>query len=657
MMRLLAQLSGVAALAVLAVAAPARWVPRDVSSDLLAQLTLYSQWAGASYCTNNINSTGDALSCEEGNCPLVEAADTETLYEFDKSCSYGNVAGFLAVDRTNQLLVVSFRGSRTLSTWLANINFDLTDASSLCPGCEAHDGFLQSWETVADDLTAKIAAAQATYSGYTLVLTGHSFGAAVAALGGTALRNAGYAPNVYSYGQPRVGNKALATYITNQGSIWRVTHTEDLVPKLPPAAVGFSHSSPEYWITSGDDVPVTASDIEVIEGVGSRDGNAGTLSPNVDAHSWKQYSSSTSPFPTVETFRSARTVHFHLPNELDHWASRPPSTMLFAPSGPQGPRRRSRLKAIFITIFIVLAIYLIFFPTKATVNTDTYAQQHAKTDELAHPESKHKTMVVASMKHDDTSWLTEYFPDWPKSIYVVDDKHARLTVTRNKGRESMVYLTYIIDNYDNLPETMLFIHSKRYQWHNDDPYYDGVPPLRNFQIPYLQEQGYVNLRCVWTLGCPTEIRPLTDTHRNDVHAGEYFKNGFMELFPGTPIPEEVGVSCCAQFAVSRDKVLERPLSDYERFRTWLLNTPLQDDLSGRIMEYSWHMIFGKEPVHCPNAAECYCKVFGLCDLNCPWEGGCDDRYALPPFSSLPKGWPNVGWKGQAQDTSHGLPET
>ncbi|KAJ6131741.1 hypothetical protein N7471_006956 [Penicillium samsonianum] len=340
--------------------------------------------------------------------------------------------------------------------------------------------------------------------------------------------------------------------------------------------------------------------------------------------------------------------------------------MLFAPSGPQGPRRRSRMKAIFLTIFIVIALYLLFFSTTKSpvkIETGSYAQIHEhestkQPDELARPSvPRPKDMVVASMKSDDTSWLSEYFPDWTKSIYVVDDKHAPLTVTRNKGRESMVYLTYIIDNYDNLPDTMLFIHSKRYQWHNDDPYYDGIPPLRNFQIPYLQEQGYVNLRCVWTLGCPVEIRPLTDTHRSNVHAGEYFKNGFMELFPGIPIPEEVGVSCCAQFAVSRAKVLERPRSDYERFRTWLADTPLEDDLSGRIMEYSWHMIFGKDPMHCPNAKECYCKVFGLCNLTCPWEGGCDDRYSLPPFSSLPKGWPDIGWKGQAQDTSHGLPET
>lgn len=153
---------------------------------------------------------------------------------------------------------------------------------------------------------------------------------------------------------------------------------------------------------------------------------------------------------------------------------------------------------------------------------------------------------------------------------------------------SLQLARYIIDHYDDLPDVMLFIHPTRYQWHNDDPYYDGIPPIRNFQVPYLQQQGYVNLRCTWTLGCPAEIHPWSDTHRDDVHAGEYFKKGFMELFPGMEVPREVGVSCCAQFAVTRDKVRERPRSDYEHYRTWLLETSLADDLSGRIMEYSWH---------------------------------------------------------------------
>lgn len=98
----------------------------------------------------------------------------------------------------------------------------------------------------------------------------------------------------------------------------------------------------------------------------------------------------------------------------------------------------------------------------------------------------------------------------------------------------------------------------------------------------------MNVRCAWTLGCPSEIKPFKDTHREDVHAGESYKNGFMELFPGVEVPEVVGVSCCAQFGVTRSKVRERPRSDYERYRKWLRETSLADDLSGRIMEYSWH---------------------------------------------------------------------
>ena len=90
----------------------------------------------------------------------------------------------------------------------------------------------------------------------------------------------------YTYGEPRVGNEALATYITNQGSLWRVTHTDDIVPKLPPSSWGFSHPSPEYWITSGDNVTVTTSDIEFVGDVNSSAGNAGTLGDSISAHNW-----------------------------------------------------------------------------------------------------------------------------------------------------------------------------------------------------------------------------------------------------------------------------------------------------------------------------------------------------------------------------------
>jgi triacylglycerol lipase len=83
-----------------------------------------------------------------------------------------------------------------------------------------------------------------------------------------------------------VGNLALAQYITNVDTQWRVTHNDDTVPKLPSRSSGFSHSSPEYWITSGDNVSVTTSDIRVITGIDSTAGNAGTLTSSTSAHNW-----------------------------------------------------------------------------------------------------------------------------------------------------------------------------------------------------------------------------------------------------------------------------------------------------------------------------------------------------------------------------------
>lgn len=278
---------------------------------------------------------------------------------------------------------------------------------------------------------------------------------------------------------------------------------------------------------------------------------------------------------------------------------------------------------------------------------------HGKSKELkanVGVKARRTAVVVASKASENATWLDEYFPEWEKNIYHVDDPQAALTVPKNKGRESMVYLTYIIDNYDNFPDNILFIHPTRYQWHNDDPDYDGVPMLRHFQLPYLESQGYVNIRCAWTLGCPREIKPYEEEgeHRAAVHAGGVYKTAFEQLFPDVKVPRYVGVSCCAQFAATKEKIRERSVDEYMRWRRWILETELEDSISGRVFEYSWHMIFGKPAVHCPRAQDCYCKTFGLCDLKCD-ERSCEGRYTLPPFSNLPKGWPYVGWDDEKRE--------
>jgi hypothetical protein len=55
-----------------------------ISNDDYERISLYEQFAAASYCPNNYNSpqTPSKLVCAEDVCPEVQAADTSTVLEF-----------------------------------------------------------------------------------------------------------------------------------------------------------------------------------------------------------------------------------------------------------------------------------------------------------------------------------------------------------------------------------------------------------------------------------------------------------------------------------------------------------------------------------------------------------------------------------------------
>lgn len=73
-------------------------------------------------------------------------------------------------------------------------------------------------------------------------------------------------------------------------------------------------------------------------------------------------------------------------------------------------------------------------------------------------------------------------------------------------------------------------------------------------------------------------------------------DAWRALFNNSNIPEVIAAPCCSQFAVSREQVWRRPVGDYKWFQRWLMETELSDDVSGRVMEYLWHVIFGKGAV-------------------------------------------------------------
>jgi hypothetical protein len=192
---------------------------------------------------------------------------------------------------------------------------------------------------------------------------------------------------------------------------------------------------------------------------------------------------------------------------------------------------------------------------------------------------------------------------WQHAVYHVDDPEADLPVEQNKGKESSAYLQYILDNYDKLPQYMVFLHAHQFSGHveevleNDDALTvgrDNALTVRRLQLDYLRQVGYLNLRCQWSPGCPDEVQPFRQMAGRTTELA--FAGAWIRIFNNTNVPEIVATPCCAQFAVTKEQVLQRPRSDYESYHHWLMTTELDDDTSGRVFEYLWHIIFGQDPV-------------------------------------------------------------
>ena len=226
---------------------------------------------------------------------------------------------------------------------------------------------------------------------------------------------------------------------------------------------------------------------------------------------------------------------------------------------------------------------------------------------------------MAKTMREDTSWVEADLWDWQSAIYTVDANQTELALTEtlatpaNKGHEAMAYLTYVVDYYERLPGIITFLHPHRdgflSSWHTDSALHSNVDVLRDLNMSFVKDQGYVNLRCNWNPGC-------RDSDRKNQHVTAEI---WADVFEGTSTPQsvasypgQVAQACCAQFAVSKESVRRRPKIDYEILRLWLLTTEMTDRKSGRVMEFLWQFIFGGNAVFCPDEARCYCDVYGRC---------------------------------------------
>lgn len=85
-----------------------------------------------------------------------------------------------------------------------------------------------------------------------------------------------------------------------------------------------------------------------------------------------------------------------------------------------------------------------------------------------------KAFVVMNNYNNDTSWIKEYTND-----YIIYNKGEPINDTKaiqvpNVGYNIFDYLSYVIDNYDDLPQSVMFIKSNIFPRHMTKEEFDEV---------------------------------------------------------------------------------------------------------------------------------------------------------------------------------------
>ncbi|CAG8487519.1 474_t:CDS:2 [Ambispora leptoticha] len=242
----------------------------------------FAHYADIAYC--------DADVIKQWNCGVScnATSGTKIVKVFDTSL---NTQAYLGVNDQQKQIIISFRGTETKSiknVWTDG-QFIFCNYPSV-PQAKVHAGFLKASQEIASELFSSLQDVRAANPGYSIGVTGHSLGGALALLTGVNLKR--QIPTLVSdedlfivtFGQPRVGNDVLAQYIDDTISMHRITNTVDPFPHLPPKSFGYLHTKGEIWISNDG----TVMNGGALSCIGNENPNCSnsipTLKQNVNAH-------------------------------------------------------------------------------------------------------------------------------------------------------------------------------------------------------------------------------------------------------------------------------------------------------------------------------------------------------------------------------------
>ena len=198
--------------------------------------------ASIAYCNPSI--------IKNWNCPLCENLPIQDVKLIENRKS--DIQGYIGI--INEKIVVAFRGTRSLTNWINNFSVFLVpfynDRKVL-----VHQGFLNSFNSIKDQIINGIKELIQKYPDYQVSLVGHSLGGCLATITAYFLKSE--IPNLnmelITLNSPRVGNIGFVKALKDISS-YRIVNGNDFAAKIMLKEAGYLHTGKEIFITQNETV-------------------------------------------------------------------------------------------------------------------------------------------------------------------------------------------------------------------------------------------------------------------------------------------------------------------------------------------------------------------------------------------------------------------
>ncbi|KAH9025128.1 alpha/beta-hydrolase [Lactarius hengduanensis] len=222
-----------------------------LTSSQYAEFVPYVQFARAAYCPSNKIvgwQCGGACNAVPGFTPTLTGGDGDATQYF--------YVGFWPAQSA---VVVAHQGTNPseLLSVLTDIRIHFTSPDpvlfpNIPSDVKVHAGFVKEHKKTAPQILKEVKRLMAENSSTHVILIGHSLGGALAELDTLLMKlnlPADTTVRGVTFGTPRVGNPAWATYFGSQiADFTRMNNNRDMVPIVPGQLLGFRHPGGEIHI-------------------------------------------------------------------------------------------------------------------------------------------------------------------------------------------------------------------------------------------------------------------------------------------------------------------------------------------------------------------------------------------------------------------------